>query len=118
MNSVSQSRRDDMKRYTKAKREFVREFPNCALNPELKTRDVHHPFGRAGSLLLETRFWIPLSREMHNWIESHRKEAREIYIVKHGLVIPLLGPTGTWNDCERARKHVEELTKQHQDKTQ
>lgn len=59
-------------------------YPGCNKgNP-----DVHHSRGRAGALLLETRFWIPLCRRHHEWIGAHPRAAREV---------GLLAEVGQWN---------------------
>lgn len=54
--------------------------------------------GRAGTLLIDVRFWKAVSREAHDWIQAHPVEARA-----EGL---LCGP-GEWNvaprDAETAR---------------
>jgi hypothetical protein len=62
--------------------------------------EVHHRFGRRGKLLLERRWFLGVSRLGHRWIHMHPEEAQ-----KRGWI----GPPGTWNDYERARKHAETL---------
>jgi hypothetical protein len=39
--------------------------------------DVHHMAGRSGSLYLDEKYWLPVCRSCHTWIETHPKEARE-----------------------------------------
>lgn len=49
--------------------------------------DVHHTRGRTGTLLLDTRFWVPVCRECHNWIQDNPAEARQARLV---------APIGKW----------------------
>lgn len=37
--------------------------------------EVHHIRGRSGKLLIATRYWLPVSREGHQWIHDNRREA-------------------------------------------
>lgn len=64
----------------------------------MKSRDVHHSRGRAGTLLIDVRFWKAVSRRGHYWIDDHPKEAR---------AMGLLCEPGEWNrpprDAETAR---------------
>jgi hypothetical protein len=41
------------------------------------TTDVHHKKGRIGSLLLDTRYWVALSREGHKFVEENPLWAKE-----------------------------------------
>jgi hypothetical protein len=41
------------------------------------TTDVHHSKGRIGTLYLDKRYWIALSREGHKYVEEHPEWARE-----------------------------------------
>lgn len=50
--------------------------------------DVHHSRGRAGSLLIDERFWIPVCRRAHNWIQANPERAR---------ALGLLCQPGEWN---------------------
>jgi hypothetical protein len=59
----------------------------CAVTGARAT-DVHHVRGRAGTLLIDERFWVPVSRAGHRWIEDNKELAR-----KAGL----LCGRGQWN---------------------
>lgn len=61
-------------------------------------KEIHHTYGRVGSLLLDEKFWKPVCRECHNWIGAHPKAARE-----RGLIAPL----GQWNQTEKLRQQKE-----------
>lgn len=49
----------------------------CALKKKLKSAEPypHHIRGRDGAMLTDTRFWLPICRPCHDWIEEHREEA-------------------------------------------
>ena len=50
--------------------------------------EVHHRYGRAGSLLLDERFWTALSAAGHRWVHQNMDEAR-----KYGWI----APKNAWN---------------------
>jgi hypothetical protein len=41
-----------------------------------RLNEVHHTRGRAGSLLLDERFWLALSKQGHRWVHENPEEAR------------------------------------------
>lgn len=38
--------------------------------------EVHHKAGRLGSNFLDTKTWLAVSREEHEWVHAHASEAR------------------------------------------
>lgn len=67
--------------HAKIKRTYLMEHSICECNINDCQRaavDVHHKKGRVGSLLNDVRFFLPVSRECHTWIETHPKEAAEL----------------------------------------
>lgn len=59
--------------------------------------EIHHARGRSGKMLLIERWWIPVSRQGHEWIETHRKEAQERFWVNNeGQRVRLLATAGEW----------------------
>lgn len=60
-------------------------FPGCGK----RHIDCHHTRGRAGSLLMDERFWLPICRRHHLWIDLNPTEAREL---------GLLCAKGNWNN--------------------
>ena len=46
-----------------------------------KATEIHHQRGRAGTLYLDWRFFISVSRETHNWISNNIKAARERLLI-------------------------------------
>lgn len=79
--------------YSVRRREFLGMYPRCAVFPALPAKQVHHSRGRLGPLLLDQRFWIPVSMAGHNWIDSHREEARQ----RDWRGVKLLCARGNWN---------------------
>lgn len=84
---ISASRMDDMKKYSKAKKEYLAEhdtcqFPGCkkrhmpASNPN-QTLEIHHKKGRDGEMLYNKEFFMAVCRFHHGYIEMHREESYE-----------------------------------------
>ncbi len=44
--------------------------------PVPRSCDIHHKAGRTGANYLDESTWMAVSREAHEWIHSHPKEAR------------------------------------------
>lgn len=76
IRKVSKKTSKKLVEYSRLKKQFI-VGKICPIYPELKVVDVHHKCGRSGDLLLDTRFWLAVSRKGHIWIELHPKEARE-----------------------------------------
>jgi hypothetical protein len=63
-----------------------------------KITEVHHVYGRVGRLLNWKPGWLGVSKEGHRWVHANPEQARSL---------GFLGPVGTYNDYERARKDFE-----------
>lgn len=50
--------------YSRLKKEFIKG-KTCPIFPNLKCEDIHHMRGRSGALLLDTRYWLAVSRKGH-----------------------------------------------------
>ncbi len=61
----------DEKEYAIKSKEFLLINSQCAVFPELKAIEVHHIKGRSGKMLLNEKYWLPVSREGHNKIGSN-----------------------------------------------
>lgn len=59
--------------------------------------EVHHIFGKRGKLRRWRPGWLLTGRRLHDWIETHPKEAQDA---------GWRGPTGTFNDFERAQEAI------------
>lgn len=74
------------RKYNLAAKAFLKQWPLCACHNDLMKMgtecgkyagEVHHFRGRLGPLLLDQRFWVPVCRTAHVWIDANRKLARE-----------------------------------------
>jgi hypothetical protein len=76
--NVSDKRKIDNLKYSALRIEFLGKKENriCPITKK-PTTDIHHKKGRIGSLLLDTRFWIALSREGHRFVEENPIWAKE-----------------------------------------
>ena len=80
-------------RYSRRVGIYKRRYPWCVAcltvwpNPWIGssvircTDDVHHKMGCEGQLLLDERWWMPVCRLCHDWIEDHGRAARELGFV-------------------------------------
>jgi len=63
--------------YTKKKNKWL-VGKMCAVYPDQKAIEPHHMKGKATiELLLDERYWLPVSRQGHNMIENNPKWAKE-----------------------------------------
>ena len=72
INKVSDKRKIENAKYLVLRIEFLGKPENqkCPITGK-PTTDVHHMKGRTGSLLLDTRYWVALSREGHKFVEEN-----------------------------------------------
>ena len=75
--AISERMRLKLSRYFRARQLFLLTHPTCAVDPERKSVEAHHMRGRLGELLLDQRFWLPVSAEGHRWIHEHPAAARQ-----------------------------------------
>lgn len=75
-------RAKENRQYLKDRAEFLSRTENqfCRVYPWLEATTVHHGKGRIGKLLLDQRWWVPLSLPGHDWCELHPVEAKAIGI--------------------------------------
>ena len=78
INKVSDKRKLEVIIYKSERIKFLM-LPENKVCPITKqpTTDVHHSKGRIGTLYLDKRYWIALSREGHKYVEEHPEWARE-----------------------------------------
>lgn len=81
-----------MRSYRARRLLFLERNPRCAVFPKLGATQIHHRRGRAGKLLLDERFWIPVSADGQMWIHANPAAARE-----RGLLCAV----GLWNRSEK-----------------
>ncbi|QQU04200.1 hypothetical protein [Myroides odoratus] len=75
---ISDKRKTEIQQYTILRKEFLSDPKNqiCPITKQ-PTTDVHHKKGRVGSLFLDTRYWLAVSREGHRIIEENPEWAKE-----------------------------------------
>ncbi len=77
MRKVSPKMAIGLKEYLKQRDEWIKG-KMCALFPTLPATDCHHQKGRATiELLLNKDYWLPVSRQGHDYIHNHPQEALE-----------------------------------------
>lgn len=76
---VSKKRKVESLQYAVLRTEFLSKKENkvCPITGG-PTTDVHHKKGRIGSLLLDTNYWLAVSREGHKQIEENPVWAKEM----------------------------------------
>lgn len=79
IKKVSAKQRKLNEEYSAQRKEWfmLPENQKCRVYPHLDATDVHHMKGR-GKFLLVKEYWLPVSREGHNWIEEHPAEAKRL----------------------------------------
>jgi hypothetical protein len=77
IKKMSKKREVENKIYLEKRKVFLRNNPQCAVYPELEATECHHKMGRTGSLFLDERYWLAVSRKAHQEIENNPKWAKE-----------------------------------------
>lgn len=74
----SKKRAIEEAKYIVLRIEFLSKKENqiCPITKQ-PTTDIHHKRGRIGNLLLDTRYWVALSREGHKYVEEHPDWAKQ-----------------------------------------
>jgi len=67
-----------MLKYSVLRTEFLAKKENqiCPITKQ-PTTDIHHKRGRVGSLYLDTKHWIALSREGHKFVEENPEWSKQ-----------------------------------------
>lgn len=76
LSQLSSKQRARLALYRKQRAIFL-ERRQCAVFPKIRATEIHHVRGRLGTLLLDERFWLPVSRRGHQWIDANRRAAQE-----------------------------------------
>lgn len=78
IKKVSDKRKIEMLKYSVLRTEFLGKPENqkCPITGK-PTTDIHHMKGRVGSLYLDTRYWVALSREGHKFVEENPEWAKD-----------------------------------------
>lgn len=78
---VSAKRKIQQKEYSPARVAFLTENEFCKARLPVCTMwatEVHHMKGRIEELYLDTKFWLPVCRSCHDWIENHPNDAHDL----------------------------------------
>lgn len=70
--------------YDERRRAFLHN-KRCAVYPTLPAKEIHHMRGRIGELLLDERWWLPVSHKAHAEITNKPKWA-----IANGYSLPRL----------------------------
>lgn len=78
ISKVSPKRKKENREYTIKRLQFLSQPGNqrCPVTGQRAT-EVHHMKGRIGNLLLDTKFWLAVSRDGHKKIEENPDWAKE-----------------------------------------
>lgn len=102
LRRVSTKRAAQLKVYAKKRKAYLEAHPFCEVQQQLaytvtresaqlaerifgafqlrkapiQATDIHHKAGRVGEKLNDERYFMAVSRQAHDWIHSHGKEAR------------------------------------------
>lgn len=89
LRRVSKKRAHDLaiyrslKKYVLLQRYFC-EYPATDGCPSCMkpATEIHHMRGRAGAMLNNVKYWLPICREHHRYLHDHGREARELGLLK------------------------------------
>lgn len=90
IDKVSDSRKEDEKKYKKVRKQYLKDFPECEANLpgcKKKSSEIHHKRGRIGGLLYDVRYFLACCNSCHRLIE-----ANSLYARKAGLSLSRLTP--------------------------
>ena len=75
---ISQKKKIENLKYQVLRTEFLGKKENqvCPITGK-KTTEIHHKKGRVGSLFLDIRYWLAVSREGHKKIEENPEWAKK-----------------------------------------
>ena len=76
ISSMSSDMQKKMREYTKRRKLFLDANPMCVWE-NTEADDIHHSRGRIGDLLLDMRYWLPVSRATHDKIHKNPTWAKE-----------------------------------------
>jgi hypothetical protein len=79
---VSDKRAKEEREYLKLNKRFLKDNPNCAVFPALKSNQIHHKKGRIGNLLTDVRYFLAVSDQGHKEIEMN-----PIWAIKNGFSV-------------------------------
>jgi len=83
LRPVSARRAAQLKVYRSLKKFVLKARPYCEMGdcPLRRATQIHHMKGREGARLNDTRYWLAVCAQCHDWIHAHPKEARRIGVL-------------------------------------
>ena len=86
INPISAKRAAEMRIYAKRRKLFLAANPLCEYwkrrsGIRVKSTEIHHTRGRAGTLYLDERYWVAVSRSGHQRIEKWPNEAKAFGLI-------------------------------------
>lgn len=81
IKKVSTKRVKQNSEYTQVRQAFLYKNEFCKARLPICTMwatEVHHMKGRVEDLLTDDRFFLPVCRRCHDWIEAHPNEAHDL----------------------------------------
>jgi hypothetical protein len=82
MRRVSTKRAKELRAYWTIRREFLAAHPVCQACWSARSTEIHHKRGRAGELLLDTRFFLASCLACHKGIHAAPNKARELGLLE------------------------------------
>lgn len=79
IKKVSPKRSKQNSVYTQVRHDFLYQHEFCKARLPICTQwatEIHHMKGRIEELITDTRFFLPVCRSCHDWIENHPEEAQ------------------------------------------
>jgi hypothetical protein len=81
--------------YAKVRAAYLRQNPWCKValllpgpgrGKLVEATQIHHSRGKLGPLLIDTRFFVAVSAENHDWLERNKNDARRYgFLCEKGL---------------------------------
>lgn len=81
INKVAARRKIQVKSYSVIAPIYKANNPECKAKLSGctgKTTEIHHKMGRIEDLLCDIRFFLPVCRSCHDWIEVNSEKAKEL----------------------------------------
>ena len=78
IRKVSKKQAARLRKYKTLRDDYLEVNAFCLVKGcNCMSSEVHHMKGRIGDLLFDTRFFLPVCRAHHNYIENHPRESYE-----------------------------------------
>lgn len=76
LKKISDKRKAQVAVYSLLKKQFLKDNPKCLVTGKPSTQ-IHHINHREGERLNDTRYWMAVSQEGHDYIHANPKESYE-----------------------------------------